>query len=451
MRLNELKMSPSHLAKFGETGGQDIIGGFEAECILADVRDAADKQPDYSNDGRFEYNIDLYDVASFFEVDPRHSREFRNLEREYEDWKKATISNWIEEHLKDKAEELMFAYNSGKAYEDQLPIEDFKNDAIDLLDEIAEYKNDLSLHQFFWQAGKITDWREIGEHFDLAWPHMAADEEAGLKWDGYVAQDAAEELSNHIGKKVVVNHEHGGDRFEGTYHIEPDSSLVPDDSTDMGVEIISPPMPLNDMMADLENTFHYIDYHAYTNDSTGLHINLSIPDKKVDYTKLVLFLGDAHVLKQFGREANSYAQSSIQDLSGLVARGETTRAFELLQKGLLDMAGKTMRERNLSKYFSVNMHHNYVEFRSMGGDYVTMWGEIKNNVLRFAQALAVACDPQAERKEYALKLYKLLTQEQIGEGFRDAIHVFSLYGSGVLSKETMRKYLRKRASQRVKQ
>ena len=52
----------------------------------------------------------------------------------------------------------------------------------------------------------------------------------------------------------------------------------------------------------------------YTNNSTGCHINVSIPDK-LDVLKLAVFLGDEYVLQQFGRQNSDYAVSSQRDIT----------------------------------------------------------------------------------------------------------------------------------------
>lgn len=440
--LNELKMSPSALAKFAKTTSSTIIGGFEAECILADVRDD-EHVPDYSADERFGHRIDMEEVEQFFDAEVRTNAGMKNLNRQYEDWKEAKANGYVEENLESMVEQLAYDYNRTKDEDNQLPNEEFVEDAKTYLRDNVENQVDMSLHQFFWEYGHITDWREISDNFDIEWPHLQSAVDKG-DFDQDIAEDAAEELRGYLSRPVKVNADYHGERKDGFYHMEPDGSVTPEDATDMGVEIISPPMNLDEMMADLESVMRFIDLNAYTNDSTGLHINLSIPNTSVDYTKLVLFLGDQHVLQQFGRQASDYARSSLIDLQNKASRGEATRAFDLLQQGLLDLAGKAVRDRNLNKKVSVNMHDSYVEFRAMGGDYITQWSDVKNNILRFARALEVACDPMAERKEYALKLYKLLTSSQRVGAFTDAVQVFSLYNGGVLPKEQMVDYLRQR-------
>jgi hypothetical protein len=326
---------------------------------------------------------------------------------------------------------------------------DFHSEANDRCIEIAEQKLSLSFQDFCADHG-IDKYSEFADYFNIEWPHTIEVDNKG-KYDSEVANAAAEDIEHALGKSVQVNYSYHGSRTANMYHIEPDQSLAIDENTDMGIELISYPMPLPEMMDDLEKTMRYIDMHAYTNESTGLHINLSIPNGgEIDYVKLVLFLGDEYVLQQFDRESNTYARSAFEVVDRATydyKSGE--KAFELLQKGMIRAASKAIKERNLEKYTSVNMHDTYVEFRSMGGDYVTKWSEIKTNILRFAQALHVACDPEAERKAYALKMYKLLTRGALGKTkVDDAVRAFSMYRVGSWSKNQLVSFLKNRADQR---
>ena len=64
--------------------------------------------------------------------------------------------------------------------------------------------------------------------------------------------------------------------------VVPDGSL----STHWGIEIVSEPYPLGEALDYLHETFTWMDNNEYTTDeSTGLHINLSII--RVSYHKIV--------------------------------------------------------------------------------------------------------------------------------------------------------------------
>ena len=94
------------------------------------------------------------------------------------------------------------------------------------------------------------------------------------------------------------------------WYVEPDATINPNDpKREAGVELVSPPLPVKEAMEAL-NAFYKTAKEAgwYTNGSTGIHINISIP-KKIDVLKLAVFLGDEYLLKTFGREASSMAVS----------------------------------------------------------------------------------------------------------------------------------------------
>jgi len=442
--ITELKMNPSHLTKFGQTTGNTILAGFEAEIILNDVLETKE-EPDYDFDAKIDWRVDFDDLNRFFNPNGyRHFTGLADVEEEFNDWQKEEVETYINYNYSDTVHHLADKHNETlENDEDHLPVSEFEDEAREICEKAAEQKLDLSLHEFL-STKKINEYSDLAEYYNIDWPHMRVIDPDGYDYD--VAVDYGVRLGKILNKRIEVNNRYHGGRYPNTYHIEPDQSLVPDDEKDMAIEIVSYPMPLPEMISDLEKTMKWIDTYGYTNQSTGLHINMSIPNSgKIDYTKLVLFLGDQHVLTQFDRSANEYAASAFDLLrDDTKATGDT--AFIHLKSGLLDIAGQAIRERNSNKYTSVNMHDTYVEFRSMGGDYVGMWSEIKNNILRFAQALHVACDPELERKEYTLKLYKLL-QNSAGST-SDIIKVFSLYSAGDWSKDKLRQYLKNRADQR---
>jgi hypothetical protein len=446
--INELNMSPSHLAQFGKTQGGSILAGFEAEVILLEVLEKT-TAPDYSVDQNIGWRDDFDDIANFFEFN-RNSRRIHldPIEEEFREWQNAEVNNYVEDHLENILDKMAHEANQDRDEDDQLDPTDFDYEARELLTQQAENKLDLSLQRWL-NANNMHKYSDISDVYDLTWP--VTQEIEPEKYDIAVANDIADVLSKTLGKRVIANTSYHGYRQKNTYHIEPDQSLAPDNnsSEDMGIEIISYPMPLPEMMDDLAKTMKFIDVHAYTNNSTGLHINMSIPDKEhIDYVKLVLFAGDDHVLQQFDREFNEYAESAFSMVANATNRNGT-EAFDLLQSGMIDAASKALKERNKDKYTSINMHDTYVEFRSMGGDYITKWPEIQNNIMRFAQALTVACDPEAERKAYALKMYKLLaTSDYRTPDNDDVIRIFSMYNSGAWSKSQLRQYLKNRADKR---
>ena len=93
---------------------------------------------------------------------------------------------------------------------------------------------------------------------------------------------------------------------------------------------------------------------------------------------------------------------------------------------------------------SVNIKSNYIEFRSAGGDYFQNINLVKNTLLRYVRAMAIAADPNAEKREYAKKLYKLFSIEPNNKN-TNSIKLFSMYASGQIGKLELKQALMAKA------
>ena len=188
------------------------------------------------------------------------------------------------------------------------------------------------------------------------------------------------------------------------WYIEPDGSLRPK-VNDYSAEVVSPPLPAADAMAALKTWYSKAQQlKLYTNNSTGLHINVSIPET-LDVLKLAVFAGDQYVLKQFGREDNSYARSVIKSLKGQGSLPTASSAeFKDAEKEMKEMVKRISGDH----FATVNFNGKYVSFRHAGGDYLSKGQDIANTVGRFVRAMIVAADPAAHRDEYVKKLVKLM-------------------------------------------
>ena len=204
------------------------------------------------------------------------------------------------------------------------------------------------------------------------------------------------------------------------WYIEPDGSLSANDDGDATAEIVSPPLPAAQAVDALKRFYAMAaQLNLYTNSSTGLHINVSIPDK-LDVLKLAVFTGDQHVLQQFGRQDSDYAQSSQQAIAGRVAGGspvlktktaktpgvvgqprtQTTLDVKALQQIAQDATG--------AHTASISNNGKYISFRHAGGNYLQDYTSIFNVVGRFIRAMIIASDPAMYAQEYQTKLAKLV-------------------------------------------
>lgn len=326
-------------------------------------------------------------------------------------------------------------------------------------DEAREYywdmmKDGSDYEEFDFLRDRYGYMTDIANNNSLDWPYWTGGSQGGgdRDWD-----DIADSLRNVVDMEVKVGSGyHSTTRKDDRWIIEPDGSLDPDDGDDMGLEIVSPPMPLPQALEKLKAVIEWgnSEADAYTNSSTGLHMGVSIPyvGGDVDYVKLVLFMGDEYILDKFGRASNTYAASAMgklrQNMAGARNRGELTEAkldpmgaLELVQKNLIELAARYVQQGvGTSKYTSAHIKDGYIEFRSPGGDYLSMesrgeYDDIRNTMLRFARAMQIAGSPALERKEYAKKLYKLISPGAQDDGLK----LFSQYAAGVISPEQLKK------------
>ena len=283
---------------------------------------------------------------------------------------------------------------------------------------------------------------------NVSWPYYTYPEsESGFNESG--AGQLAQTLRRDLDVEVKVGSGyHSVKRTASRWIIEADSSLEAEDG-DMPAEIVSPPMPLNVCLQKITEFWEWAkDNDAYTNDSTGLHVGVSLPhiDGRIDYVKLALFLGDKYVLEQFGRMGNYFCKNAFDKIKDSSQDDRISSAFELLRKGLVELASKTLKQTGgHGKYTSINIKDEYVEFRSMGGDeYLDKLDEVKNTVKRYAYAMYIAGRPDLHREEYAKKLYKMLSKS----GDLTTIQLFARFKSGILTKEELKQELKNRKDTR---
>ena len=297
---------------------------------------------------------------------------------------------------------------------------------------------------FFSDVG-LRYMSDVSNEYDLGWPYLTGGAGNGGSRDW---EEIGDSLHAAIDMPVKVSSNyHSTPRREGMWIVEPDSSLQADDREDFGLEIVSPPMPLEQALEKLEQVCDWANNpsegNCYTNESTGLHMGVSVPFKggDVDYLKLILFLGDEYVLKSFGREANTYTKSAMSKFKENIkgGRADPAGAMKLMQSGLIELANREIQKGvGEGKYTSAHVQKGYIEFRSAGGDWLAEENadpeKLSSTMLRYAYAMSLAADPSAERREYAKKLYKLIAPE--GD---DQLALFSQFTAGELDKEQLKK------------
>lgn len=455
--LNELKMSPSSLRLLASRV-QGALVGLEFEMYVPNVAGVGggdDYDLDLEMDGYvndISWNSFVDDVASFFS-----SGDFAEAGRQY-------FIRQLENHVSDD----WIEWSSDKFYEWAMdgPFEDWYKKENPEADELpdsdsGEYNNamdefrDEAYKDFLKDEGSISNFLEaeglqrfwnLAERYGWTWPYLTSRGSSG----DVDLDSVAEDFSSAVGIPVNVSTEyHGRPKSTTAYTVEPDGSLdKPESSEDGGLEFVSPPLPIDDMIDQLKKVKKWAGgYGAYTNKSCGLHINVSVPGfdlKKLDYVKLALFVGDDYVAKQFDRLGVSWAKSSLQNIKVAVKSDpdKITSYLDVLRQGLAKIASKLIHSGETEKYVTLNTKDNRVEFRAPGGDWLDSdLDKVITTMLRFVVALDIAMDPEKEKREYFSKMYKLLDGAKVIED-TDTIKHFARYSAKEIPAAALKSYVR---------
>jgi hypothetical protein len=286
----------------------------------------------------------------------------------------------------------------------------------------------------------MTDIMNRYSTVSITWPYWTEGNEDN---EGTFTVAAAERMAASFhkilpaGQKIKVTNWAGKDKEPDTWYFESDGSIEPDDYNDLACEIVSPPMPLKECLEMLDKFFTWLKTEdGYTNDSTGFHMGVSMPEQdtsKIDFTKLALFLGDKHVLEEFGRLGNTYCKSALGIIENRLSQGDVDpkKVLEYLKEGLNKTASSLlMQSTGFGKFVTINPKGKYIEFRSAGNeDYSENISKLQDTLGRYAQSMYIASHPDMYRNEYQKKLYKLL--EPTEKDFRAAKEI-SRFSAGFL-------------------
>ena len=458
LHLDEVVMKPTRLAQMADK--IDALIGIEYEMVVpvsTSVFDKPEMQPDYDDDPE---TSDIRNIVDFFNDGDLNSRnEIRRLEQDLQtdflEWRDVQFySRW-------EADQAAFIYDyvvenlSPEEIADILDLDPEKvdgftkdqiNQAVELIySEYSGYVESAqeAARENFDENADESEWLE-----DRGWINMSdIENNFTITWPYYTTTDSdsqddqikliADEFSQAIKRPVKVSTRyHGTSREPGKYTIEPDTSIDAVDGESIGLEFISPPLSIQDTITDLEKIKVWAkNTGAYTNKSTGLHMNVSIPNYSVlqlDFVKLALLIGDQYVLEQFGRLANTYCQSAVEKIkTNIKSKGleNSERVLQSFKSGLSNLASRVIQDTQVGKYTSINPQSNRVEFRSPGGDYLEEDPKkLINTLRRFIVGLDAAMDPNKFKEDYYKKFYKLIKPSL--EQDNELQKVLSLYVSG---------------------
>lgn len=460
--LFEISMSPTSLKKL--SSGTGALAGMEFEMIVPNTEgnDDGDMEPDYDNDERCRSIDDAYQF--FYDGDYNGRRDVDSLrdrmqndfqewldDKLYQDWQSGG-EEYLEEWVPNNVDESEWNPDGleGEARQDALAefIANMHSDP-GSSDAFDEFREESAYDESDWLDDDDLDrMSDIENRYEISWPYWRSVGSGETS-----IEDVADSFQEAIGRKVQASSSYHSGRVDRPstkslhYIVEPDGSLSPDDSNDQGLEFVSPPLPIDELLNDLNKVKAWADRTGcYTNDSTGLHINVSVPgwsggNEKLDYVKLALLLGDKHVLESFGRMGNTYCKSAVDIVQKRVKQNPDAakNLLDQMRGQLNQMATKAIHSGSTEKYTSINTKDGYIEFRSPGGDWLNNnFAEIEGTLRRFSVALTAAVDPEMYRKEYLKKLYKIL---DVG-GEKDPLTHFARYAAGELPKAALKSFIR---------
>lgn len=464
--LDEVRMSPSSL-RAAASKVEGALVGIEFEMYVPNA-EGGEREPEYEPD----WDMDGYistdtwqsfenDIVNFFTGGEFSDYSRTELKRLVNGDVREEFNDWVETAWRDHADD-----NFDEWYEEDNPGEDPPAPGTRgyerAMDEFRESRFDdwfssEDVINKWLESERIDRYRNFADRYDLNWPYMMDINDSS---DGMALDDVADAFSRAVGMPCDWSKEyHGKKQRPGHYVVEPDGSLdSPDSNEDAGLEFKSPELPLDKILDQVEKVRAWMDKAgAYTNSTTGLHINVSVPGysiENLDYIKLALFLGDDWVAEQFGRLGNQYARSSMSDIQTRISRQSSgidgiKVMMKAIKSGMAKIASKIIHSGDTEKRITINTKSNRVEFRAPGNDWFNDdISKVINSIYRFIVALDIAMDPEKERKEYAKKFYALLS-DAMPESEQDSIKMFVRYSAGLLPTAALKSFVRDIQKKRI--
>ena len=471
--------------------------GFEFEMYVndVDINDAddtdIDQEPDYSDNPaptRISDILDFFDDRDF--NTRRNVRELETqLRNEFRDWATELFdSRWesdkdsfVYEYIKDNWD-----------VEDVAELLELDPDSIDglsraqlesaadriieaggyLLNNIrkqalVQYTDDTDMESEWLDEIGLNSMSDVSDNYAISWPHYTEIETS----NNSSFEELALEFMRALGYKSIAistsyhgsyqRYDQGKNNWydigktkpDDCYTIEPDGSLKRPDGDRkkaMGLEFVSPPITIEQMRRDIDNIKRWGKGRAHTNETTGLHMNVSVPDydiNQLDPVKLALMIADEHVLDEYGRLTTQWGQSYARSAGEKIKRNlniwtkeEVNRAINAATTGLQKLAKKVISTSDIKGHYSINPEDNRVEFRGPGGNWLDMpTNSLMNTAKRFAIGLASAVDPRADREDYIKKLNQIVKPENVPA--EDPLTMFVKYKNGELSRDQLVKQI----------
>ena len=382
------------------------------------------------------------DVGYMDEYDIRDNYPgiWQDILADYEDWVVGTEewadsfnnimaerrADWVDRHTDDEDLRQEFRDDVELDSDDEIDSEEFESwleeyfdrDVQDDLEEdvhdeaTAEVQRDLSVDDFaeqrFGGFAELLDYHGVSPNNSI---ESIADEIA--EW--------AKTDSKFTDVQHGEYHSTNSSRTN-TWRVETDGSIEGDGS--QGAEIISPVYDSpEEMLAEMQSLFEYFrDNEVGTNESTGLHVTMSMADYTRDEpnrVKMAVMLDDEYLLKQFSREYNNFTPSQQKKLKDKVRTSlkagdrRTATSLEYILEPVLnkDRGSIHFKTGGMGSEKLNDAGNQMVEFRIAGNEnYEQKFEEVKSAVVRYATTMLLGYDEDLYRREYLTKLGRLVNK-----------------------------------------
>jgi len=212
--------------------------------------------------------------------------------------------------------------------------------------------------------------------------------------------------------------------------------VKPDVTVPDGVEVITKPISARDTFRVMKEMFDYISEVGYTDNKTGLHINISIDGvdmRKVNYVKMMTLI-DIEFYQGLSRSGKNFIKypvrsdwvtpntqvlsarnisgvSNVERLASAYIRDGAKGLISLYEDIIVDDNQKE-RAVNLMHVFNADATARRVEFRLFGVNdshgYEQRLEEIYQDVMQICYMLLASCDDKFLQKEYMQGIIRFL-------------------------------------------
>ena len=230
----------------------------------------------------------------------------------------------------------------------------------------------------------------------------------------YYIFDMADDIFENFDKVEYVK------TLLGNYDIKNVNIELDESLGDDGVEIITDKIyGISEAISQFNKIIELIqnEDELYTNNSTGLHINIGTWQdiSQIDLTKLLVFSNETKILSNMERQSNRYSSSLVKELvSFLDHKNKMKSKFKNYDKIIKDMNKELLLYSNHSSFmdFEKLKHKGYIEIRGFGNnDYEYKKDYIIKMLQYLSRVMEIASDPNEAKQQYIKKLYKIFDYE----------------------------------------